>query len=322
MDLSHVGVVVIGRNEGPRLGRCLESVSGCGARVVYVDSASTDDSVAVAESMGVETVRLDSSVALSAARARNAGVDRLAELDSGLSYVQFVDGDCEVIDGWLEAACRELETRSDVVIVCGRVRERFPEASIYNRLCDMEWDQPVGETDAVGGIFMVRMEAFGAVDGFDPSVVAGEEPEMCMRLRARGHKLLRVGGDMVWHDADMTRFSHWWKRQVRNGYGMLDVASRFNYPAFRAAGFRSFMWVVGWCLSVVVAGALAGWIGGAGWGVAAGVMAFLILPLQMARVAFRGRQRGLDWGDAAAYGFFTMFEHFPQFLGQLRYRLR
>jgi len=41
-----IGVVVIGRNEGERLKRCLQSVRGRAACVVYVDSGSTDDSLA------------------------------------------------------------------------------------------------------------------------------------------------------------------------------------------------------------------------------------------------------------------------------------
>jgi glycosyltransferase involved in cell wall biosynthesis len=46
--LNDVAVVAIGRNEGDRLKACLRSVVDVAALVVYVDSGSTDDSVAFA----------------------------------------------------------------------------------------------------------------------------------------------------------------------------------------------------------------------------------------------------------------------------------
>ena len=112
------------------------------------NSGSADGSVTLARSLGVETVELDMTVPFTAARARNEGLQRLLETRPGVEFVQFVDGDCEVVPGWLERARQELEARPDTAVVCGRRRERFPEASVYNRLCDLEWDTPVGE--AVG----------------------------------------------------------------------------------------------------------------------------------------------------------------------------
>src|SRR4249919_2565668 len=93
--LSKVGVVAIGRNEGERLRKCLESVNRTAEWVVYVDSGSTDGSAAMARDMGVP---------FTAGRARNEGFRRLREVAPSLAYVQFVDGDCELIEYWLEKA--------------------------------------------------------------------------------------------------------------------------------------------------------------------------------------------------------------------------
>ena len=67
--MAEIGVVAIGRNEGMRLRRCLESVVRRAAVVVYVDSGSQDDSVAFAKSLGVATVVLDLAIPFTAARA-------------------------------------------------------------------------------------------------------------------------------------------------------------------------------------------------------------------------------------------------------------
>ena len=127
----------------------------------------------------------------------------LKERYGQLRYVQFVDGDCMLQAGWMEAAVALLEQHTDWAAVCGRLREREPGASIYNRLCDLEWDRPVGRTEHCGGIFMARVTAFEAVGGFDATLGAGEEPELCRRLHRAGWQTHRVDTPMALHDADM-----------------------------------------------------------------------------------------------------------------------
>ena len=196
VDASDCAIVVIGRNEGERLRRCLDSCAGAGLRV-YVDSNSADGSRELARAKGVETVELDLSRGFTAARARNAGFARLRELRPDLQVVMFVDGDCEIAPDWIPAALALLRSRPDVVAVCGRRRERFPQASVYNRLCDIEWNTPVGEARAFGGDVVVRASALAAAGGYRDDLIAGEEPELCVRLRAAGGKIWRLDQDMT-----------------------------------------------------------------------------------------------------------------------------
>lgn len=217
------GAVVIGRNEGKRLQASLASVRAQIATIVYVDSGSSDDSVASALAMGIDVTRLVPSGGFTAARARNAGFARLRELLPAVSLVQFVDGDCELEIDWVAAASDVLEGNSRAAIVCGRRSERHPEASAYNRLCDEEWDTPIGLTETCGGDALVRASAFAAVEGFDPALIAGEEPELCHRLRAAGWTIHRIDQAMTRHDAAMTRFSQWWQRNRRSGYAYAEA---------------------------------------------------------------------------------------------------
>ncbi|MEL6362851.1 MAG: glycosyltransferase [Pseudomonadota bacterium] len=216
-----VAAIAIGRNEGDRLKACLASLEGNADPLVYVDSGSSDDSVAFAKSIGVDVVSLDMSVPFTAARARNAGFERIRELagpDGLPTYVQFVDGDCEVVTDWVAKAKEFLDANKEVAIVCGRRRERHPEASVFNRLCDIEWATPVGEAKSSGGDFLCRADAFDAVGGFNPALIAGEEPDLCFRLREQGWKIWRLDADMTLHDAAMTRLGQWWTRMKRAGF--------------------------------------------------------------------------------------------------------
>ena len=217
-----VGLIAIGRNEGERLKRCLQSVPNHVA-VVYVDSASNDDSVIFAKSTNAAVVELDMTVPFSAARARNEGLNALRQSDPDIEYVQFIDGDCELESEWLTAAAAFLTSNASVAAVCGRRRERYPDASFYNRMCDDEWNTPVGQANACGGDAMVRVNAFAEVGGYDPAIIAGEEPELCQRLRAAGWKIWRLDESMTIHDADMHRFGQWWKRAIRSGFGYAQV---------------------------------------------------------------------------------------------------
>ncbi len=320
-----MGVVAIGRNEGDRLRRCLASIAlaGDGLPAVYVDSGSTDGSVAMARSMGVEVVELDMTRPFSAARARNEGFERLRRVAPASRYVLFVDGDCEVVPGWIERARAELEARPDCAAVCGRRREVDPAGSIYNRLADLEWDTPIGEAAACGGDSVMRAEAFEAVGGFDPTAAAGEEPELCQRLRGAGWSVWRVDAEMTRHDLGMTRFRQWWRRQYRGGYNGLDIATRFAGPdrPFARGLARSRAWAIGWPLATACAalagGLAAGWIGfsiGASLGLA-------FLALQVLRLAVRIRGRVDASRTALAYGMLTMAAKWADLAGQVGYTL-
>ena len=176
LSTNTVGFVAIGRNEGDRLKASLQAIKRFCPKspVVYVDSGSTDDSCALARELGIEVVDLDMSVPFTAARARNAGFRRLMELAPSLSLVQFFDGDCEMVDGWMEAAIEAIAA-PDVAIVSGRRTEKDTGFSVYNALIDIEWDTPVGETQAVLGDMLVKVQAFNQVDGFKEDVIAGED---------------------------------------------------------------------------------------------------------------------------------------------------
>jgi glycosyltransferase involved in cell wall biosynthesis len=219
-----VGVVVIGRNEGARLVRCIESLAAHAAPLVYVDSNSTDDSVAQARRLGAHVQVLDPALPFTAARARNVGWRALLALHPQLAGVQFVDGDCEVHADWIATAAAHLRSHTGVAAVAGRRRERFPDATVYNRLCDIEWDTPIGPTLACGGDALMRTEALQAVGGFCDDLIAGEEPELCVRLRAAGWHIHRIDAEMTLHDAAMSRFGQWWKRTMRGGYAFAEGA--------------------------------------------------------------------------------------------------
>lgn len=319
MDPSvYIGVVVIGRNEGSRLQRCLKSLEHTAARVVYVDSGSTDDSVVMVRSMGTEVVELDMSTPFCAARARNEGYEKLVKTWPQLRFIQFLDGDCELIDDWLYAAVAALEITPELAIVAGRLHERHPEVSIYNRLGNLEWNfAGVGETDSVGGIFMIRREAFDNVGGFDPTVAAGEEPELCRRLKLKGWRLRRLDHDMGWHDLAMTRFGQWWKRMIRFGYGSMDVAERFGLQRYCRNNLRARAWS-GWLLVVVL---LVVFRPLGAYSAATAILLFGAWPAQLSRIALRTWRQGHTLGLSAAYAFFIMLSHWPQLWGQVLWLL-
>lgn len=217
--------IVIGRNEGSRLIACLDSLKGQVARLIYVDSGSKDGSQDAASARGAEVIALDVTQPFTAARARNAGLERLRADATAPIYVQFVDGDCRVQPDWIKSARDFLESHPKAAVACGRRREENPGASPYNTLIDAEWDTSVGRVRSCGGDALMRMEALDSVGGYNPDLIAGEEPELCVRLRAEGWDIWRLDAEMTLHDAAMMRFGQWWQRARRAGYSFAEGAA-------------------------------------------------------------------------------------------------
>lgn len=307
-----VGIVVIGRNEGARLNRCLRSIEVELTRVVYVDSGSTDGSVTMARDLGVHVLGLDLSTPFTAGRARNFGFSFLRSNHPDLAFVQFVDGDCELEPGWLAAAEDFLVSNPDVASVCGRRRERFPDASIYNRLCDIEWDTPVGYASATGGDFMVSVGAFERVNGFNESLIAGEEPELGHRLQKSGWRIYRMDRAMTVHDAAMRSISQWFVRNSRAGYAYAARAMLHVGDGSRLCWRENLSSVVwGGLLPVTVVGLLM-------VDLRASVAAACLLGMQVLRVAHRSQDK-LGRRLAFVHALFLQLGKFAEFVGQLRF---
>jgi GT2 family glycosyltransferase len=304
-----IAVVLIGRNEGARLVASLDSLNGRGLRVVYVDSGSSDGSVAAAQAAGAEVVELDTSTPFTAARARNAGFAALAP--DWPDAVQFIDGDCIVVPDWIDRAAAALMEDDGIGLVTGWRSEIYPAASVYNALCDHEWHRPAGEITACGGDMMLRVAAYQEVGGFDASVIAAEDDELCQRLRKAGWRLIRLPHPMTRHDAAMRTFGQWWRRAVRTGHGFAQVGDL--HPGYFARE-RARAWLYGLVLPLL---AFAG---------------FFWFPLLVAVVAAYAmsyvktaqglRKSAMGTRAALHQAVFLSLSKFPNLIGMLTYRLR
>ena len=302
---KQVAAIAIGRNEGERLTQCLASLIATTAPVIYVDSGSTDGSVEAAKAAGAEVVALDLSIPFTAARARNEGLNRLNSLDSDSAFVQFIDGDCELRTGWIEAAMDAISVDPKIAVVCGRRRERFPDASRWNKMTDAEWNTPIGEAGACGGDALMRRAALDDVGGYRNDLIAGEEPEMCFRMRAKGWRIQRINAEMTWHDAALTRMGQWWKRTKRAGHAYGEAADLHggSPEKFRVAETRRALL---WGLAIPLV-ALVGFFVITPWA----LLVMLAWPLQALRLSARGLPLEHAW--------FMTFGKLPEALGVLSY---
>ena len=301
------GVVAIGRNEGPRLKVCLASLPAASA-IVYVDSGSSDDSVKTARDAGADVVKLDMTLPFTASRARNTGFRRLKQLDSTINFVQFIDGDCELIASWPEQALAFLDHNPQTAAVTGRRRERFPTRSVYNWLCDLEWNTPTGETRAFGGDVMIRTHTLDQVGGYREDMIAGEEPELCVRLRGAGWRIWRLEAEMTLHDAGMTRFSQWWRRSLRAGYAYgLGSSLHGRAPEYHKVREtrRAWLWGVFLPLACIISPLVFGSVGGLLWS---------IYPLQVLRLVLTRKGK---LGDRVTVAFFQTLGKFPEAMGEI-----
>lgn len=314
--MNPLGIIIIGRNEGDRLRAALDSVFAAvpsGTPVAYVDSGSSDGSVALARSKGCVVVELDLSTPFTAARARNEGAAAVRALLSSAGAYFFMDGDCRLVGDFLPRATELLRSTPDAAVACGRRREVEPRKNIYHRLADMEWNTSPGIVTECGGDALIRAAAFDAVGGFNPAVIAGEEPELCVRLRTRGFTIHRLDTDMTLHDVAMSRFGQWWNRSVRAGYAFANGAAMHGGGTQRH-WLRPALRVWAWVLVIpLVSLLLLPLTNGFSF-------LFLLAYAKPLAGAFRTRRRrGDPPSDCMLYSAACLLAKFAEFQGHLRF---
>lgn len=312
---TDLGIVVIGRNEGERLRRCLESLPRNGTPCVYVDSGSTDGSPELARNMGCTVIELDTALALSAARGRQVGLEHLCARCPGTKYVQFVDGDCVLQPGWIEAAVQFLENNPRTAVVVGILRERFASSSLLVRLVEADWDISEGETDAIYGISMTRVAAIREVGGWRVELIAGEELDLGARLRSRGWKLYRVAADMTLHDIGIRNAGELWRRTVRSGYAYAQLARLHGWsrcPRWLRRAMGNLLY--GAIFPILFIALLFIW-----WPMSAGIVA--MYAVLFVRVALWRLRRGDTARFALLYATFMLACKIPAAIGTFKYAL-
>ena len=315
MVVPMLSVVIVGRNEGTRLTRCLQSVAGVQGvgqiEIIYVDSASSDGSPENARNYQAQVVVLEGE-GQTAARGRNAGWPRcLAE------YVLFLDGDTILNPQFPKAALEILKSNAQIAAVWGHRRELCPERSIYNRVLDLDWIYSPGFTEYFGGDVMIRRSALVETGGYDPGLIAGEEPELGRRLRARGNLILHIDAPMTLHDLNMTRFRQYWRRAFRAGYAYAEISKRFartTDPMWRAESsgnlMRGAFWIVWLCVGVGLAAIRS-------WGLLAWIGVLAVFAVRSAwKVRYKAPGQPLL---LLLYGIHSHLQHVPVLFGQLQY---
>jgi len=310
-----LSVVVIGRNEGQRLARCFESIARIktvGVReVIYVDSASTDGSAELASRYGTLSITIHPERPTAAA-ARNTGWRRATS-----DLILFLDGDTVLHSDFPRAACDALSMDESIAAVWGHRREMHPERSIFNRVLDLDWIYPPGLTEFCGGDVLMRRIALEEAGGFDDGLIAGEEPELCRRMRARGFKVLHIDEPMTSHDLDIKHWSQYLKRAMRAGYAYAEISGRFRNSddAFwsserRANVLRCSFWVASFA-AASIASVRFGVIPFAFW--------FTLLLALSLRSAWRSRWKSDDPVTLFLFGIHSQLQQIPIFIGQLKY---
>lgn len=313
-----ISVVVIGRNEGKRLETCLRSVQaadigGMALELIYVDSDSSDGSAERAQACGASVLRVKPTRP-SAALGRNAGW-RAARG----KLVLFLDGDTVLDQHFLRWALTEINSSAQIAVVWGHRREIAPEASIYNRVLDLDWIYPPGDTDFCGGDALFRREVLERTGGFDDTLIAGEEPELCVRLRAMGYRIRHIDAPMTGHDLAMTHWRQYWRRAERAGHAYAEISERFAAtpsPLWLRESRRNY-----WHAGIIMCGLAATVLC-----VLAGFPLLAVLAISAAsaivvRTALRARWKHASAGTLLAYALHSHLQQLPILWGQLSWQL-
>jgi hypothetical protein len=183
---------------------------------------------------------------------------------------------------------------------------------------DLDWVYAPGETLFFGGDVLVRRAALESVGGFDEKLIAGEEPEMCRRMRNQGWRIQHIDFPMTLHDLAITRFSQYWRRATRAGYAFASVSARFRAtsdPFWSSDARRNRIRGAFWLLSPLLAIAISIWLLSplpfALW--------LLLLLAVTLRSAWLSRWKSDDRKSLILYGLLSHLQQIPIFFGQLQF---
>lgn len=326
MKIPQLSVVIIGRNEGQRLVDCIRSVQAMNnspenMEIIYVDSDSTDGSPERAKTLGVQVLVVHPERP-AAAIGRNAGW-RAATAP----FILFLDGDTILNPDFVKAALPSFDDPV-VAVVCGHLRERFPYASLYQRVMDLDWFSQPGVSEFCGGIALIRRAVLEEVNGFDSRLIAGEEPEMCQRIRIHNYLILHIDQEMALHDLAITYWSQYWQRAIRTGHAYAEIFTLLRKSSlatfyqnktegilwqhesrknFFNAGILTGIFIVGFIIALLLISP---------WPLLFSVLLFLLLSV---RSAVKARWKSTNPMTLFLYGLHSQFQHIPIAIGQLSY---
>ncbi|MBR5560305.1 MAG: glycosyltransferase [Clostridia bacterium] len=192
-----ISAIVIGRNEGKRLNACITSIHEAlrflQHEIIYVDSRSSDDSIALAKESGARCYLLE-------AEHTTAGLGRfVGTKEAKGEYLLFLDGDMQLSPGFCEKAMMAMAQRS--ADGCTGIREDLymKNGEIAGRNenyfgCTHERIVP-----EFGGALFIKKDALEKAGGWSPDTIACEEAELHARLRAAGCTVLEIPVKMITH---------------------------------------------------------------------------------------------------------------------------
>ena len=309
-DVLQVSVIIIGRNEGERLIRCINSVKAMDFdpeqyEIIFCDSGSTDGSMENAEKLGARSLLVESDRP-TASKGRNLGYRNARG-----AYLFFLDGDTIVHPDFLKMSIDYLESHEKTAVIWGHRRETHPEKSVYNRVLDLDWVYPPGEAEFCGGDVVMRKAVLDEVQPYSEDLIAGEEPELCSRIRKAGYTIYHIDAPMTGHDLDIRTFGGYWKRCYRAGHAYAEVAERTNGMIFGRDSRKNHIQTLIYLIVPILLLSFLHLIGLAL--LTAG--AFLIVF----RTYLKQRWRGASFGTTFLYAFHSHFAVPIIWLGQLKY---
>lgn len=192
-----ISVIVIGKNEGARLATCLSCAQRAlrmlSYELIYVDSRSADNSIAVAKAHGARCFTLEEADT-------TAGLGRFVGTQAAHGeYLLFLDGDMQLQPGFVERAMMKMAAEG-YDGACGIREDHYVRSgeviSINKNYFQCTRERIVPE---FGGAIFLKAEALSACGGWSPDTIACEEAELHARLKAAGRRIVELPIPMIIH---------------------------------------------------------------------------------------------------------------------------
>ncbi|KAA3620026.1 MAG: glycosyltransferase [Calditrichaeota bacterium] len=254
-----LSVVLISKNQDWNIKRLIESVlrktEGIQAReILLVDSASDDCTTEIAQHYPINIIRLHDSKFLTPAAGRYVGFKHTTG-----DFILFLDGDMELCPHWLDKAMELIQNQSEIAAITGQRIDLPEETQSADKpvLPVIENDRGV-PVEKGGGAAMYRRSTLDEIGQFNPYLCSDEEPDICLRIRYNGYKIIELKQTIVLHYSDpsdklSTKIGRW-RRNLYMGSGQnlrYNLKNKYLWPYIKERDFATVP------LAIIIAGLTA-----------------------------------------------------------------
>ncbi len=236
---SRVSVVTVTHHSGRVIADCVRSTAPA-ARVIIIDNASDDDTLAIVSEVLPSAIQIRNLVNGGFGAGCNQGFERVStEFALLLGPDSTIDGESLALLVEAADAYPQAGMLGPAIIADDNHIEPSHDLGLFERMAAGKRldvgilpEGPISAGHLSGAVLLVRMTALRQVGGFDAAIfLYYEDDDLCLRMRAGGWSLVLVPAARATHiggGSSRLNLRYHWKKYWHYGWSRLHIEAKYQ----------------------------------------------------------------------------------------------